>query len=79
MGYVRRTVNHGIIYGGNNEDAEGVEDSNIDYYSVDHNIEGHVITANLQWCFSIRYLEQLHTHVLASSRNSNGPYLTINL
>jgi hypothetical protein len=48
LGYVSRTINHGITYGGNNEHAEGVEGSNIDYYSVDHNIEGHVGAASLQ-------------------------------
>lgn len=48
LGYVSRTINHGITYGGNNAHAEGVEGSNIDYYSVDHNIEGHVGAASLQ-------------------------------
>jgi hypothetical protein len=48
LGYVSRTINHGITYGGNNEHAEGVEGSRIDYYSIDHNIEGHVGAANLQ-------------------------------
>ena len=44
LGYVSRTIH----YGGNNEHAEGVEGGNIDYYSIDHNIEGHVGTASLQ-------------------------------
>jgi hypothetical protein len=48
LGYVSRTINYGITYGTNNEHAEGVEGSNIDYYSIDHNIEGHVGTACLQ-------------------------------
>ena len=48
LGYVSRTIKNGITYGGNNEHAEGVEGSNIDYYSVDHNIEGHVGAASLQ-------------------------------
>lgn len=48
LGYISRTINHGITYGGKNEHTEGVEGRNIDYYSVDHNIEGHVGTASLQ-------------------------------
>jgi hypothetical protein len=48
LGYVSRTINYGITYGGTNKHAEGVEGSNIDYYSVDHNIEGHVGAASLQ-------------------------------
>jgi hypothetical protein len=47
LGYVSRTINHGITYGGNKEHA-GVEGSNIDYYYIDHNIEGHMGTASLQ-------------------------------
>ena len=45
LGYVSRTIHYGITYGGNNEHAEGVEGGKIDYYSVDHNIEGHVGSA----------------------------------
>ncbi|KJZ78398.1 hypothetical protein HIM_02436 [Hirsutella minnesotensis 3608] len=48
LGYVSRTIHHGITYGGNNEHAQGVEGSDIDYYSIDHNIEGHVGSAGLQ-------------------------------
>jgi hypothetical protein len=48
LGYVSRTINHGITYSGTNKHVEGVEGSNIDYYSVDHNIEGHVGAASLQ-------------------------------
>ncbi|KAM4064118.1 reverse transcriptase (RNA-dependent DNA polymerase) [Hirsutella rhossiliensis] len=48
LGYVGRTIHHGITYGGNNEHAQGVEGSDIDYYSIDHNIEGHVGSAGLQ-------------------------------
>lgn len=48
LGYVGRTTHYGITYGGNNEHAEGVEGGNIDYYSVDHNIEGHIGSADLQ-------------------------------
>ena len=48
LGYVSRTVDHGITYGGNNEHAKGVEGSSIDYYSIDHGIEGHVGAASLQ-------------------------------
>jgi hypothetical protein len=48
LGYISRTINYGITYGGSNEHAEGVESSNVDYYSIDHNIEGHVGTACLQ-------------------------------
>jgi len=43
-----RTIDHGITYGGNNEHAKGVKGSNIDYYSIDHGIEGHVGAASLQ-------------------------------
>ncbi|XP_044715955.1 reverse transcriptase (RNA-dependent DNA polymerase) domain-containing protein [Hirsutella rhossiliensis] len=46
LGYVGRTIHHGITYGGNNEHAQGVEGSDIDYYSIDHNIEGHVRAPN---------------------------------
>ena len=48
LGYVSRTFDYGITYDGSNEHAEGVESSNVDYYSIDHNIEGHVGTACLQ-------------------------------
>ncbi|KID93786.1 copia-like retrotransposable element, partial [Metarhizium majus ARSEF 297] len=48
LGYVSRTIHYGITYGGNNEHAERVEGGKIDYYSVDHNIEGHVGSADLQ-------------------------------
>jgi hypothetical protein len=48
LGYVSRTIDHGITYGGNNEHAKGVEGSSIDYYSIDHGIEGHVGAASLQ-------------------------------
>lgn len=48
LGYVSRTIHYGITYSGNNKHAEGVEGGDIDYYSVDHNIEGHVGSAGLQ-------------------------------
>ena len=48
LGYVSRTIDHGITYSGYNEHAKGVEGGNIDYYSVDHGIEGHVGAASLQ-------------------------------
>ena len=47
LGYVGRTIHYGITYGGSNEHAAGVQGGggNIDYYSIDHNIEGHVGSA----------------------------------
>jgi hypothetical protein len=48
LGYVSRTTDHGICYSGYNEHAEGVKGGSIDYYSVDHGIEGHVGAASLQ-------------------------------
>jgi hypothetical protein len=48
LGYVSRTINRSIIYSRDNEHVEGVEGSNINDYSIDYNIEGHVGTASLQ-------------------------------
>jgi hypothetical protein len=50
LGYVSRTIHYGITYGGSNEHAAGVQGGggSIDYYSIDHNIEGHVGSASLQ-------------------------------
>ena len=48
LGYVSRTIDYGISYSGYNDHAKGVEGGSIDYYSVDHGIEGHVGAASLQ-------------------------------
>ena len=48
LGYISRTIDHGIIYRSSNKHTKGVEGSNIDYYFIDYNVEGHVGVANLQ-------------------------------
>ena len=48
LGYVSRTIDHGITYGSGNKHIEGVEGSNIDYYFINYNVKGHVGVANLQ-------------------------------
>ena len=40
LGYVSRTLEFGIWFGGKNSHVEGIEP--IDYYNVDHGIEAHV-------------------------------------
>lgn len=49
LGYVKGTLNHGLVYGARVEKLRGVQD--LDYYSVDHNIEVHVGTSK---AFDIR-------------------------
>jgi hypothetical protein len=46
LGYVRRTTNHGITYGGNSEHAKSDEGDNIDYYIIDHNLPGYKMGKN---------------------------------
>jgi hypothetical protein len=43
LGYIAGTLEYGIIYGYDQEHADGVDD--INYYTVDHNIEVHVGTS----------------------------------
>jgi hypothetical protein len=48
LGYINRTINHGITYSGHNKHTNRVKGSNINYYSIDHSIEGHVSATSLQ-------------------------------